>query len=272
MSSAGGSPGGEELEGIVRARASALDWEGAATAALRGLGPQVLRYLRSLLRDEGAASEAFSHFAWRGLEGFRWESSLRTWAFSLAHHAASDVLDDAWRRRGRPLESAEAASRLADEVRAKTGLRVERQRRALDELREALSVEDRSLLALRVDQWLSWAEIAAILSLETRPVVPAALAKRFERLKERLAKLARERGLVDESSELSFERGRLSRADPRGRTAGCRARDGTTRDRAPGRADDSDLSGRSPSGGWLSRRWERALTASPPRTPRAPSS
>lgn len=183
----------------VRELLAAGDLEGAATAALRGLGPQILRYLRSLLREEAAATEAFSQFAenlWKGLPRFRAESSLRTWAFRLASNAAVNLRAEAWRVRGRRLATGEA-SKIAEEVRTKTAVRVERQRRALDKLRESLSVEDRSLLVLRIDQALSWAEIADILSAEGRRVDVAAVAKRFERVKERLGKLARDQGLVD---------------------------------------------------------------------------
>lgn len=186
------------LESRVRALLAGGDGGAAATEALRALGPGVLRYLRSLLRDEAAATDAFSEFAehlWRGLPAFRGESSLRGWALRLAHHAALDVLSDAWRKRGRRFATGEA-SRLADEVRTRTVVRVEQQRLALDKLREGLTVEERSLLALRVDQGLGWNEVAQVLSAEGAPVEPSTLMKRFERLKERLATMARAQGLV----------------------------------------------------------------------------
>lgn len=178
---------------------AAGDLAGAATIVIRGHGVEVLRYLRSLLRDEGAATDAFSAWAedvWRGLPAFRGEASLRGWAFRVAYHAALDVKDEAWRRRGRRLGTGEASA-IADELRTKTVVRDERQRQALEELREALSLEERSLLALRVDQGLSWVETAAVLAREGEPVEANALMKRFERLKERLGRLAKERGLVD---------------------------------------------------------------------------
>jgi len=185
-------------ERIAELRAGG-DLAGAATEAIRGLGPAVLRYLRSLLRDEDDATEAFSQFAenlWRGLPAFRGDSAFRTWAYRLAWNAALDMRDGAWRKRGRRLRTQEASA-LADEVRTKTAVVVERQRRALDRLRESLSVEDQSLLVLRVDQGLPWNEIAEVLAEEGRPVAPAALMKRFERLKERLARLARDQGLLE---------------------------------------------------------------------------
>ena len=61
----------------------------------------------------------------------------------------------------------------------------------------AATVEERSLLALRVDQGLAWNEVAQVLAAEGAPVEPATLMKRFERLKERLATMARAQGLVE---------------------------------------------------------------------------
>lgn len=164
---------------------------------MQEFGPKILGYLRSVLRDEGDAGDAFSAFAenlWRGIATFRGESSFRTWAYKVAWNAALAVRDEAWRRHGRRLETGEA-SRLADEIRT-TAARVERQRTALDALREALTPEEQTLLHLRIDQALSWDDIAQVLGKDGSPVEAATLRKRFERLKERLATLARERGLV----------------------------------------------------------------------------
>ena len=186
------------LETRVRALVEKGDIRAAATDAIRELGPEVLGYLRSTLRDEDTAGDAFSEFAenlWKGLATFRWTSSLRTWAFRIATNAAADVRGEAWRRHGRRFATGEASG-LAEELRTKTVVKVERQRQSLDQLREALSVEERSLLALRLDRGLSWAEIAEVLSAEGKKVQVDALMKRFERLKEKLAVRARELGLV----------------------------------------------------------------------------
>ncbi len=186
------------LDDRVRELLAAGDARGAATEAIRELGPQVLRYVRAVARDEELARDAFSAFAerlWVGLPSFQWQASLRTWALRLAWNAALDLRDEAWRRHGRRLETGEASA-IAEELRTKTFVRVERQREALDELRESLTAEEQSLLALRIDQGLAWNEIAEVMSAEGHPVDAATLTKRFERLKARLAKLARERGLV----------------------------------------------------------------------------
>lgn len=183
----------------MRAAVGLGDLSGAATAAIQELGPSILGYLRSVLRDETDAAEAFSRFAedlWRGVGGWRGDSSLRTWAYKIAWCAAMDVRTSAWKRRARRLESTEA-SRLAEDVRTRSVVRDERRRLVLDRIRADLSPEEQSLLFLRIDQELEWAEIAEVLSTPEARVEPAALRKRFERLKEKLARMAREEGLLE---------------------------------------------------------------------------
>jgi RNA polymerase sigma-70 factor, ECF subfamily len=189
----------EEFQQSVQRLVDAGDTNGAATQALLALGPEILRFLRSVLRDEEDAADAFSHFAerlWRGLSSFRGQSSLRTWAYRIAHHSALSLRSDAWHRRGQRFATGEA-SLIAETIRTKTAVRVERQRSALDKLREALSPEDQSLLALRLDRGFSWEEVADVLSGEGQRVQPLTLMKRFERIKKRLAEMV-QKGKLDE--------------------------------------------------------------------------
>lgn len=175
------------------------DGSSAAELVLREMGPAVLRYVRSSLRNEELAADAFSEFAedlWKGLGSFRGESSLKTWAFRVAWSAICRVRNDGWERRRAPL-SRGRASALAEDLRTRTPVILERQARALESIRARLSIEEQSLLALRIDQGLSWDEIAAVVASEGEPVHAPALAKRFQRLKERIALLAREDGLMD---------------------------------------------------------------------------
>ena len=177
------------LDERVRALLDAGAHAEAATEAIRALGPAVLRYLRTLLRSEADANDAFSYWAesvWSGLPGFRGDASLRIWSLRLAYHAALAVLDQAWRRRVRPFATGEA-SRLADTLRTASAVRVERRRRKLDAVIGKLSAEQQALLSLRVDQGLSWDEVADVLSTDTVRVAPQTVAKRYERLKVRLA-------------------------------------------------------------------------------------
>ncbi|HET8540854.1 MAG TPA: sigma-70 family RNA polymerase sigma factor [Anaeromyxobacter sp.] len=185
-----------DAEARIGALLAAGDERGAATEAMRAFGPKILGYLRSILRDEADAGDAFSVWAehlWRGIRSFRGDSSFRTWAFKIAYNAALNVRNEAWRRLGRGFEPGEA-SRLAEEIRTKTAVREERQRTRLEEIRAQLTPEEQTLLTLRIDQQLSWDEIAAVLSANGDPVDPAALRKRFQRLKERLAEMLRDPG------------------------------------------------------------------------------
>jgi RNA polymerase sigma-70 factor (ECF subfamily) len=179
----------------VRALLDAGAGTDAATATIRELGPAVLHYLRALLRDEADANDAFSCWAesvWTGLPGFRGDASLRTWALRLAYHAALAMSDPAWRRRVRPFATGEA-SRLAATLRTASAVRIDRQRRKVDAAVARMTTEQQTLLSLRVDQRLSWEEIAAVLSTDAHRVDPKTLAKRYERLKARLAaELARD--------------------------------------------------------------------------------
>jgi RNA polymerase sigma-70 factor (ECF subfamily) len=176
------------------------DHAGAATLVMREYGPQLLGYLCSVLRNEADAAEVFSMFSedlWRGLPGFRRECPARVWCYRLAWHAAARFLRDPYRGRGQRLESLEL-SRLVAEVRSSVFLGRDQARQAtLDRLRQGLSPDERTLLVLRVDRDLAWSEVALVLADEGgAPVEEAALRKRFERLKEKLADRARQEGLL----------------------------------------------------------------------------
>lgn len=175
------------------------DERGAAAEVIRELGPGVRSYLRATLRDDADAADAFSSFAEAllvSLPGFRGESSLRTWALRLAVNEAFDLRATPWRRRVRRLASVEASA-LADEVPGSTEPRLERHRLVVDRLRRRLPANEQALLVMRVDQELSWTEIAEVLAGSGDDVSPAALSKRFERIRERLARMAKRDGLFD---------------------------------------------------------------------------
>lgn len=184
-----------DVEATVKAALAAGDHRKAATEVIRGYGPRVLGYLHRILRNAQDADDAFSLFAeqvWRGMPQFQGRSSVKTWAFKAAWSAAMRLRDDAWRRLHQRLPTSEA-TRIADSVRTHTVIRVERQHQELEALRATLSEEDQTLLVLRLDQRLSWDDVAEVLAQEGPPVDPAALRKRYERIKERLAKLIAKR-------------------------------------------------------------------------------
>lgn len=188
------------LEARVQALLAERQFGEAASATLRQLGPQVLSYLAGILRSEADAHEVFSQFAedlWKGLPGFRGESSLRGWAYRIAWHASARYVRDPYRQRGRRLETTEA-SRIAEEVRSALAPEQSWRSQRVAQLRDALEPEEKALLILRVDRCLSWREVAVAMTEEGKdPPSEVALRKRFERLKEKLGRAAKEQGLID---------------------------------------------------------------------------
>jgi len=196
------------LEAEIQGHCEAERWGPAATVALEGYGPEVLGYLSAMSRSETDAAEVFSIFCedlWKGLPAFRWQSSFRTWAYTLARHALYRLSRDPHRRRERNLalsQSPEVFEKV-QQVRTTTmiHLRTETKNR-FTALRDELEPDDRTLLILRVDRQLSWNEIARIMAEEDDPSSDAikrgaaTLRKRFERAKERLRKLAADHQLI----------------------------------------------------------------------------
>ena len=186
-----------EPDSQVRELLTAGDEAAAATQAIRAIGPSALRYLRALLPDVDDVEDAFSQWAeklWRGLPAFRGECPLRAWALRLAYHAALDLKAQAWRVHGRRFETGEA-SLIAQSVRTATAVRRERQLSVFERLRQTLTVEDQTLLELRVNQGLSWKEIAEVLSREGDTLQPNTVAKRFQRVKDHLAEMLKNEGI-----------------------------------------------------------------------------
>jgi RNA polymerase sigma-70 factor (ECF subfamily) len=177
-------------EAQVRGHLARGDNREAAASALRAVGPEVLGYLESLVGDPDDARDVFQAFAeelWRWLPTWRGEGALRAWCYQRG----------AWQRRRQRLRTTMAsriAASLASESRA--GGRRDR----LWRLRQSLEPEERTLLVLRLDRELPWEEVALVLSREGEAPEPAALRKRFERLKDKLARMARQQGLVDEEA------------------------------------------------------------------------
>ncbi len=172
-------------------------YDEATADLLRLYGAEVTGLLVALARDDAQAADAYSLFCertWRSLPQFRFESSLRTWAYVLARRSMSDV------RRGEhrgPVVLAASPSQLPDivqQVRSTTQAHLRTtNKRKLDRLRQLLSPEDQLLLVLRLDRDMAWDEIARVFSDEDHPEPQqlgrsaAALRKRFSRAKSRLS-------------------------------------------------------------------------------------
>ena len=187
------------VDGLVTSQLAARDLRGAAETVMREYGPGIRGLLLSIFRrNPDLADEAFSLFAeslWRYLGDFRGESSVRTWVYCMARNAAVSVTREGWQKLGRRLTTQDA-DRLAEEVRTRSAVRLERRSSALSRLRDSLDLDEQTLLTLRLDERLPWEEIAQIMSSGSDPVDTAIVRKRFERLKDRLGELARAQGLI----------------------------------------------------------------------------
>ncbi len=202
---ASGSDG--DLDDEVRALLEGGDLDGAATRALEHYGPELYGFLHAIARDDDLASEAFalgSEQLWRYLTRFRWEASLRTWAYQLFRRALYQVRADPRRRpdRNLPLSIVTSIANIQRSMTApyqrtdvKQGMRA---------LRESLDPLDHEILVLRLDRAMSWKDIARTLGdpgdaealIEQRA---AAFRKRFERAKAQLRELAVKHGLLPEA-------------------------------------------------------------------------
>jgi RNA polymerase sigma-70 factor (ECF subfamily) len=190
-----------ELEKVISDHLAAGDHKAAATVALQGLGPQILGYIHANIRDEEAAYDVFGQFSeelWKSIGTFRAESSFKTWAYKLVMHSIGRHRRDPYRRRGQPIQTAEVSA-IAEDLRSKTPpFKRTEIKDKIAQLRDSMDPADQTLLFLRIDQGLSWNEVADVVSAEGEPVDAATLRKRFERAKQRLRKLAEEQGVLDD--------------------------------------------------------------------------
>lgn len=201
-----------QREVAVKTLHEAGDLAGATTLALRLYGVDVARFLSIRMRRKSDAEDAFSQFCedmWRGITGFDWRCSLRTWLLTLAQHAAARLLNTAYRRREAYVTT------LDDDVLPTHGLfvsapdhvRAEVQDR-VRALRLQLPDEQQTLLTLRIDRALSWRELAVALDdvsadadeLELQRA-SARLRTRFGYVKRRLRQLAAQEGLFGQAAD-----------------------------------------------------------------------
>ena len=193
----------DALERNIRRACEADELQRAMTLAIEGYGPELLGFLHGALRNEEEAREVFAQASedmWRGLAGFEWRSSFRTWAYRVTRGALSRHLSHPARRRGERLTTGRASGLLAI-VRTDTRphLRTENKDR-LARLREALDLDDRMLLILRIDRGLSWDEVVDVLEspsagdVDGRRRAAARLRKSFDRLEARLREQAEREG------------------------------------------------------------------------------
>ena len=183
------------------------DLRALATLALERYGPEILGVLAVQLRSTANAADAFSLFAehlWRGLPGFQWRCTLRSWAYRIARNAAVRWATSGERKPERNVAIDDGGVlELAERVRSSTLAHLRSEVKSeIRRLREELPEPEQMLLILRVDKALEWPEIAAALSDDDLPDdelkrEAVRLRKQFQRVTEKLRGLARERGILD---------------------------------------------------------------------------
>jgi len=178
-----------------RASLEAGAYDDVATRFMEQHADTIFAFLVDRLRSTHDADEAFAQFAedfWRGLPRFAMCASLRSWAFTVARHAAIRHQRSPHRRRAHnePLPDdsrmlpAAPSSRTHTPPYQQTALKDR-----LRALRRRLSEEDQTLLVLRVDQRLSWLELADVLAGEGGLPDPAERARRAAQLRQRFKRL-----------------------------------------------------------------------------------
>jgi RNA polymerase sigma-70 factor (ECF subfamily) len=192
-----------ELEAAVQRCCEEGDLHGATTLAIQGYGPEVLGFL-AVLVDRADAGEVFADVCvrlWKSLATFRWEASLRTWVYVLARRACQAYLKEraSYRDRHVRLSEVPEIDAMIQRVRTTTieALGKDRGTTRAERLRRQLTPDEQALLTLRLDRELDWRAIVRVLADDEREPSEdelvrecAALRKRFERIKEKLKRLA----------------------------------------------------------------------------------
>jgi RNA polymerase sigma-70 factor, ECF subfamily len=180
----------------------------AASVGLRAYGPEILGFLVAL--GPSTAEDSFSQFCedlWRGLPAYRAQASFRTWAYAIARNASTRIKRDPYARRKQALSDLGPLSNLAAELRSSTATYLlSHVRDRIARLRDDLSEDDRTLLVLKVDRQMSYADIARIMlgEVASEPEIEkrsAALRKRFERLKQELRSRAEREGIIEKKAK-----------------------------------------------------------------------
>jgi RNA polymerase sigma-70 factor (ECF subfamily) len=155
------APAGDEASLIAEAAAGDPAAQDALVRRyLRDVYEVALRVLREPDLAQDAAQDALVN-ALRGLRRFRGEASFRTWLLRIALNTARSAGRRAGRRREVPLELVDTR---ADERAAVADVVVRQdEARRIGQLLDRLPPKQRMAVTLRVNQGLSFAEIAGVM-------------------------------------------------------------------------------------------------------------
>jgi RNA polymerase sigma-70 factor (ECF subfamily) len=177
-------------ESAARELLERRDFAAVAAWVVESYGREVFAYLLSVERDREEAHDAFSALCLalcESLPQFRSECSLRTYVYMLAHRQWVNAVRG--RRKRAEVHLSDGLEAVAERVRTTTVQWLQTgPRERLVKLRDSLDPADRTLLLLRLNERLSWRDIARVLceespGSEALDREAATLRKRFERLK-----------------------------------------------------------------------------------------
>lgn len=187
----------EQSEHRIRSLVGAGDVGSAVTGVLRLYGAEVFGFISALVEMPVFAREVYvavGELLWCGLPRFEWRCDLRTFMYTLARRAL---------RAFRKEHGAPPKPLFQESPRPPSSgpFRQKAFRGVVAALRKKLAHEERELLILRVDRGLSWRSVA-ISSLgehagdEELAREEKRLRECLARLKEKLAQIAREHGIL----------------------------------------------------------------------------
>jgi RNA polymerase sigma-70 factor (ECF subfamily) len=187
------------LEVEVATRLAHADVGGAVAAIVRALGPGLYGYLSAILRNDEDARDVLgdvTEHLLTSLPRFRGECGVKTWTYRIAWRTAMRHRQDPRRQRTTALRSSVAEALVAEVQRSTAAYRRDAAVAWLERVRAELSCADQSLLTLRLDREMSWAEVADVMGTGDTAADLAALRKRYERIKDRLRRAAERDGIV----------------------------------------------------------------------------
>jgi RNA polymerase sigma-70 factor (ECF subfamily) len=152
---------------LVLARLDRGDRRGAVEQLMELHEETVLAYCVRTLRDrelaEDVTQQVFTE-AYRDLERFRRESSLRTWLLGIAHHRCGDAIKSRKRRDARIDLDEDAVTDHVDAAAGPTDqLDLARQVEALEDCMAELSHDVRETVLLRFLSDMTYEEMAGVL-------------------------------------------------------------------------------------------------------------
>ncbi len=201
----------KNIEKRTKEAFQAADYKTATSIFLHHYRNDIYTFLLGRLSyNETDAEDVLSEFQedfCKGLPGFRWRCTLRSWAYRLAWNAACRFLKDPYRKPERHLplsqQSRIAQTSAGQRSETKKYLRTET-KSWLCRIRKQLTDDEQALLVLRVNKKMSWRELAMIMSdggetLDETDInrTSARLRQRFTKVKTKIKELARDDGMLE---------------------------------------------------------------------------